>query len=76
MRGPELFLFIVFLIPVYGLLIWSFVYPEDSHLFGKRWMYEEDPELNEMAIAIHKKVSLIALIVITLMLLISACRSF
>lgn len=38
MSGPEWFLLIVFLIPVYGLLIWSYINPEDSHLLGKRWM--------------------------------------
>lgn len=76
MSGPEWFLLIVFLIPVYGLLIWSYINPEDSHLLGKRWMYNEDPELNEVAISLHKKMSLIVLIIITLMLLISIYRSF
>ena len=76
MGGAEWFLLIVFLIPLYGLLIWSYLNPEDSHLLGRRWMYNEDPELNEVAISLHKKASLIALIVITLMLLLSIYRSF
>lgn len=76
MGGAEWFLLIVFLIPLYGLLIWSYVCPEDSYFFGKRWMYNEDPELNEMAISLQKKISLIAIILITLMLLLSIYRSF
>jgi hypothetical protein len=76
MGGGDWFLLIVFLMPVYGLLIWSYINPEESHLLGRRWMYNEDPELNEAAISLHKKISLIALILITLMLLLSIYRSF
>ena len=76
MRGPELFILIMFFIPLYGILIYSYVYPEDSHLFFRRWMYEEDPELNESAVAMIKKANLIALIIMTLMLLLAFYRIF
>ncbi len=76
MSGSEWFIFIVFLIPVYGLLIWSYIEPEESYLWGRRWMYEEEPELSEEAIWLQKKVSIIALIVITLGLLLNIYRSF
>lgn len=76
MSGSEWFIFIVFLIPVYGLLIWSYIEPEESYLWGRRWMYEEEPELSEEAIWLQKKVSMIALIVITFGLLLTIYRSF
>ncbi|ABR47934.1 hypothetical protein Amet_1762 [Alkaliphilus metalliredigens QYMF] len=76
MRGTELFILIIFLIPVYGLLIWGYREPEESHLFGRRWMYEEEPELSEEVIWLHKRVSMIAIIVITCMLLLTIYRSF
>jgi len=64
-EGSELFILIIFLIPVYGLLIWAYIEPEESLLFGRRWMYEEEPELSEEAILFNKRVSMIAIIIIT-----------
>ena len=40
-------IFIVFMVPMYGILIWTYFCPEDSLLWGKRWMYKEEPELFE-----------------------------
>ncbi|MCK1999467.1 hypothetical protein MPH47_19930 [Psychrobacillus psychrodurans] len=57
--------------PLNAVLIWSYFYPEESLLFGKRWMYKEDPELSEGAIRYTKVTSLISLIVIALIFLIS-----
>lgn len=76
MSGSEWFITIIFLIPVYGLLIWSYIEPEESYLWGRRWMYEEEPELSEEAIWLQKKVSMIALIVITFFILLDIYRSF
>lgn len=57
--------------PLCAVLIWSYFYPEESMLFGKRWMYKGEPELSEGAIRYTKVASLISLIVIALIFLIS-----
>ena len=76
LSGSDWFLLIIFLIPVYGLLIWAYIEPEESLLFGKRWMYEEEPEFSEEAISFNKRASLIAIIIITLFVLLGIYRSF
>lgn len=45
---------IVFMIPMYGVLIWTYFCPEDSLLWGKRWMYKEEPEISNSAIRFAK----------------------
>ncbi|WP_370222989.1 hypothetical protein [Cytobacillus sp.] len=57
-------MFILF-IPVYGVLIWSYVDPEESLLWGKRWMYKEEPEISEGAIRYTKLMSLVSIILLT-----------
>ena len=57
--------------PLNAALVWSYYYPKESLLFGKRWMYKEDPELSEGAIRYTKVASLISLIVIALMFFIT-----
>ena len=69
LSGSEWFILIVLSIPIYGLFIWSYLNPEDSYLFGKRWMYEEDPELTEEAIKYMKRTSMIIIIILSLMIL-------
>ena len=76
LSGSEWFIMIIFLMPVYGLLIWGYINPEESHLFGRRWMYEEEPELSEEAITSTKKASLIFIIIITFFVLLNIYRSF
>lgn len=58
----EIILSVVFMIPVYGLLIWSYLDPEESLLFGKRWMYNEEPELSDEAIRYTKFASIVAMV--------------
>ncbi|WP_211279016.1 hypothetical protein [Sutcliffiella halmapala] len=41
---------IILLLPVYGVLIWTFFHPEESMLLGNRWMYKGEPEFSEDAI--------------------------
>lgn len=76
MSGAELFIFIIFSIPIYGLLIYGYTCPEESILFGRRWMYREEPELSEEAICLQKKASLIGIIVLTLIIVLIVYRSF
>jgi hypothetical protein len=58
----EKILFFILMIPVYGLVIWSYFYPEESILFGKRWMYKEEPELSNEVIRYTKFTSMIFMI--------------
>lgn len=67
--GELIFYFIIF-IPVYLILIWQVYNPEDAVLWGKRWMYKEQPEVSEEAIKYVKVMSIIALVVLTLIFVI------
>ena|GEM_PF-3379456 len=62
----QLIVVIILIIPVYGILIWSYFFPQDSYFWGKRWMYEEEPELSAGAIRYIKVTSIIGMIVFTL----------
>lgn len=53
---------IILIIPLYGLLIWTYLDPEESILFGKRWMYSEEPEVSKKAIRYTKFTSMTSLI--------------
>jgi hypothetical protein len=59
---------IILLIPVYGLLLWGYIQPEESMLFGKRWMYKEDPEPSIKAIRYVKFSTMTAMIGIPIIL--------
>lgn len=73
--GADLLIFIILLIPIYVALIYSYQYPEESILFGRRWMFKEEPELTEEAILLNKKISLIAIVVISFFLIFSIIKS-
>ncbi|OEH93810.1 hypothetical protein [Bacillus solimangrovi] len=57
-----IFLTIVFIIPLYGVLIWTYFNPEESIMFGNRWKYKEDPELSEEHIRYTKLSTLIVMV--------------
>ncbi|WP_409271674.1 hypothetical protein V1499_19070 [Neobacillus sp. SCS-31] len=67
----DIYLLIVFSVPIYVLLIWTYFYPEESMLFGRRWMFKEEPEISEGAIRYTKISSIVALVVLTIILLIT-----
>ena len=69
MTGGELFILLIFSIPVYGFGIYAYKEPEDSYMIGKRWMYDNEPELSKEAIKLHKNISLITIIVWTILLI-------
>ncbi|WP_180968280.1 hypothetical protein [Cytobacillus massiliigabonensis] len=58
----ETILAVIFMIPLYGLFLWSYYYPEDSLLAGKRWMYTEEPEISKAAIRYTKFSSMTAMV--------------
>lgn len=75
----EFVLFIMIIIitlPLYGVLIWSYFYPEESFLWGKRWMYSEEPEPSEDAIIFIKIKSIIGIILVTFILVIGGFKIF
>ncbi|WP_417900188.1 hypothetical protein ABN702_08055 [Bacillus haimaensis] len=68
-------LYFIFMIPVYGILIWTYLCPEESMLFGERWMYKEEPEFSEDAIRYTKFVASVGILGITMILVLFAIES-
>jgi hypothetical protein len=58
-------LFII-LIPIYALLIWTLIDPRESLLFGKRWMYNEEPELSDDYLRFTKFVTVFIIVILTI----------
>ena len=56
---------ILLIIIIYGILIWTYLNPEKSLLWGTRGLYKEEPHLTESAIRDTKAKALISIIVIT-----------
>ncbi|MBT2642834.1 hypothetical protein J7I80_11395 [Bacillus sp. ISL-41] len=59
-----IFFTVVILIPIYGLLIWTYNSPEESILFGSRWMYKEEPEISSKAIRYTRFIAMASMIAI------------
>ena len=66
----DIILGFIIIIPLYGVLIWSYFYPKESLLWGKRWMYQEEPEISDGAIRYIKFASLISVIGMSLVFII------
>ncbi|HWL23783.1 MAG TPA: hypothetical protein VNR38_08540 [Ureibacillus sp.] len=58
----DLVVLFIFMMPIYGLLIWTYMEPEESLLTGRRWMYKGDPEPSPKAIRYTKFTSMTAMI--------------
>lgn len=61
-----IFFSVVMLVPIYGLLIWTYLCPEESILFGSRWMYREEPEISRKAIRYTRFIAIASMIGIPL----------
>ncbi|WP_462226479.1 hypothetical protein [Alkalibacterium sp.] len=59
------------LIPLYVLSFYSYFYPEESFLLGRRWQYKEEPEISESAITAIKFTSVITMISLTMIIVFS-----
>lgn len=59
----------ILLIPVYGFFLWSYFCPEESILFGRRWLYKEEPEISNEAIRFMKFASMVSMIWIPVILI-------
>ncbi|MDG5788536.1 hypothetical protein QA612_13700 [Evansella sp. AB-P1] len=62
--------------PVYGILVWTYFYPEDSMLFLERWKYNEEPEFSELAIANAKFSAVFGIYIITIFILITIFQHY
>ncbi|WP_077619506.1 hypothetical protein [Bacillus sinesaloumensis] len=62
-------LYFIFMIPVLGILIWTYFEPEESMLFGQRWMFRDEPEFSNLAIRYTKFTSIVGIYLITMILL-------
>ncbi len=67
----DFIMLLIFLLPIYGLLIWQYIEPEESFLWGRRWMYEEEPEPSEELIEYYKKTAIIGIVFMTIVIIIS-----
>ena len=68
--AENIFLFII-CIPLFASLLWAFFDPRESLLFGRRWMYDEEPEPSEAAIFFTKVFSAISFIILALIFIVS-----
>jgi hypothetical protein len=57
-----IFFSVIIMIPIYGVLIWTYFYPEESMMYGRRWMYNEEPEISITAIRYTKFATMSAMI--------------
>lgn len=65
----ETIIMIFIMIPIYVLLIWTYLYPEDSMLFGRKWMYKEKPEFSKEAIRFTKFISVVTMVGLAIVLI-------
>ena len=61
---------ILLFIPLYVIMIWQFFNPKDSILWGRRWMYKEEPDITEKAIKHAKVTSVFGIVFLTIVLII------
>ncbi|WP_198317418.1 hypothetical protein [Cytobacillus praedii] len=58
----ETIIFVIFLIPLYGIMLWTYYFPEDCILAGKRRMYTEEPEISKAAIRYTKSAAMTTMV--------------
>ncbi|WP_010676629.1 hypothetical protein [Bacillus timonensis] len=69
-------LYFIFMIPVYAVLIWTYFNPEESMLFGERWMYKEEPEFSDDAIRYTKFMAGVCIFLISLIFVLQVTEHF
>lgn len=67
--AAEIFLTVIFMIPLYVFLIWAYSSPEDFLLFGERWKYQEEPELSPNFVRYIKSATVFTMILSPIVLL-------
>ena len=61
---------LIICLPLYAVLIWQYVNPKEAMVWGRRWMYQDEPQITESAIRHTKLVSLFGMIFLSIILLI------
>ncbi len=64
------------MIPLYAVFVWTYFYPEESMLFGQRWMYKEEPEFSDEAIRSTKLWAMAGIVLITMGFVLYAVDDF
>lgn len=72
----DIYFTIIILIPLYIALLYSYYYPEDSVLFGRRWMFKKEPQLSEQVIRYTKFSSLLTMIYLPFFVLLLFIQRF
>lgn len=65
----EIFITVILMIPVYALLIWTYIEPEESIMFGRRWRYEVEPEVSPSAVRYAKFSAVIMMVFLPIIIL-------
>ncbi|WP_034430338.1 hypothetical protein [Caldisalinibacter kiritimatiensis] len=60
-KALQYFFFILILIPVFFVFLYVYMYPTDTFMFGRRWMFDEEPEMSEGFIKYYKIISIICM---------------
>lgn len=61
---------LIICLPLYAVLIWQYLNPKEAMLRGKRWMYQDEPQITESAIRNTKLLSLFGMILLSIILMI------
>lgn len=61
----ELFIFTIFNIAGFVYFLYVYKEPEESYLFGRRWMYDSDIEVSEAMKKHYKHIGIIGMVVIS-----------
>lgn len=67
-------LFVILIAPLYAIFIWTYFYPREGLLWGRRWMYNEEPEFTEGAIRYTKISSAVGVVVLTIIMTVMLFR--
>ncbi|MFC4098897.1 hypothetical protein [Paenibacillus xanthanilyticus] len=70
----QLIFIFMLMIPLFAVLVWTYLDPESSLKWGRRWMYEEEPEYSEGYLRYMKFASLAAIVFLAIVFVISAIR--
>ncbi|CAG9621534.1 hypothetical protein [Sutcliffiella rhizosphaerae] len=62
----EAILWFILIIPLYGVLIWTYFYPEESMIFGHRWKYREEPEFSDVAVSFTRFGAIVGIFFLTI----------
>lgn len=71
----EVFIGALSFLVLYAVLIYTYIFPEDSYFAGRRWMYDE-AELSEDGIEHIKTIAKFAMIFLTIVLVICVISLF